>query len=187
MKVVGFGCSPRKGGNTDILVEQVLATASKAGAEIEFLRIADMKISPCDGCWTCKETGQCHIKDDMQDLYSKLLNADGIVIGSPTHMAYNVSGQAQVFFDRTLSLWAQKKLSNKVGGSAVVSEHRGGICCIQVINSLYHTHRIINAGYTTGYGFAPGEIRKDERAFRDAIALGERLCHLIKILKKGGI
>ena len=185
LKVIGFSCSPRRGGNTDILVQQVLRTANEAGAEIEFLRVSDMTISPCDACWTCAETGRCHIEDDMQDIYLKLLQADGIVIGSPVHMGHSVSGQAQVFFDRTFTLWHQKRLSNKVGGCVVVSNRRGGISCIRVINSVFFAHGIIIAGYANGYGHAPGDVRKDERALREVVALGERLYELIRILHQG--
>lgn len=182
LKVIGFSCSPRKGGNTDILVQQVLKTANEAGAEVEFLRVSDMKISPCDACWTCAEAGRCHIEDDMQDIYPKLLQADGIVIGSPVHMGHSVSGQAQVFFDRTFAFWHQKRLSNKVGGGVVSSNRRGGLSAIRVINSLLLSHNIIIAGYASGYGHAPGEIRKDERALREAVTLGKRLYELIRML-----
>jgi len=80
--VIGVSCSPRKNGNTDILVQQVLATAVEGGGAAEFMRVSDMKISPCDACWTCAKRAQCHIDDDMQNVYPKLLYADGIVIGA---------------------------------------------------------------------------------------------------------
>jgi multimeric flavodoxin WrbA len=183
--VIGISCSPRRGGNTDIMVQQVLKTAEEAGAGIEFLRIADLRIAPCDACWTCTETSQCHIQDDMQDIYPKLLQAEGIVIGSPVHMGYNMSGQAQVFSDRTFSLWHQKKLKNKVGVSIAVSNRRGGISTIRAINSVLFNHQIIIAGFANGYGHNPGDVRKDERALTDAIAVGKRLCELIMIVTKG--
>ena len=180
--VVGVSCSPRKDGNTDIMVQQVLRAAGKTLARVEFLRIAEMEITPCDGCWTCAETGRCHIEDDMQTLYPKLRGANGIVVGSPVHMGYGVSGQAQVFFDRTLSLWHQKLLRDKVGACIAVSNRRGGISVIRTIESLFLTHRMIVAGYANGYGLRPGDIRGDERAMGEASALGERLCDLIGLL-----
>jgi multimeric flavodoxin WrbA len=61
MKVLGIVCSPRKGGNTEILVQEALAGAKESGAEIELLRIREMKIGPCDGCMTCYQTGECRI------------------------------------------------------------------------------------------------------------------------------
>jgi multimeric flavodoxin WrbA len=182
--VIGISCSPRKNGNTDILVQQVLESSAEAGAAIEFVRVSGMKISPCDACWSCAETGRCHIEDDMQDLYPKLLRADGIVIGSPVHMGYSVSGQGKVFLDRTFSLWHEKNLRNKVGGAVAVSNRRGGISTIRVINGAFSGHHIITAGYANGYGYAPGDVRKDERALNEARALGERICELIRILRK---
>jgi multimeric flavodoxin WrbA len=182
--VIGVSCSPRKNGNTDILVQQVLETAAEDGCAVEFLRVSDMKISPCDACWTCAKTGECHIEDDMQDVYPKLLHTDGIVIGSPVHMGHSVSGQAQVFLDRTFSLWHQKRLRNKVGGCVVVSNRRGGISTIRVINSALFGHHIIIAGYANGYGYAPGDVRNDERALSEAKALGKRVCELIRIMKR---
>ena len=178
-RVLGISLSPRKGGNTDILVEAVLASAGAAGAETEFLRPPDLKIAPCDACWSCAKTGQCHIQDDMQEIYPKLLHARGIIIGSPTHMGYNVSGQAQVFFDRTFSLWHQKQLKNKVGASVAASNRRGGINVINVINDVLFNHQMMIAGFTSGFGHGPGDIRKDERALSEARALGTRLAGLI--------
>ena len=61
MKVLGIVCSPRKGGNTGILVQEALAGAKESGAEIELMRICEMKIGPCDGCMTCHQTGECRI------------------------------------------------------------------------------------------------------------------------------
>jgi len=182
--VVGLSCSPRKDGNTDIMVRQVLATVGKPGVKVEFLRVADMKIAPCDACWTCAKTGQCHIEDDMSALYLKLLKADGIVVGSPVHMGYNVSGQGQIFFDRTFSVWHQKRLKDKVGGCVAVSNRRGGTSVIRAIENLFSNHQMIMAGYASGYGIAPGDVLRDRRALKEAEALGERLGDLMRALKR---
>jgi multimeric flavodoxin WrbA len=99
-------------------------------------------------------------------------------------MGYSVSGQAQVFLDRTFAFWHQKKLRNKVGGCVVSSNRRGGISTIRVINGALFGHHIIIAGYANGYGSAPGDVRKDERALNEATALGKRLCELIRILRR---
>ena len=182
--VLGFSCSPRRNSNTDILVRQVLDTIVKEGGEVEFVKVSDLKILPCDGCWKCADTEQCHIEDDMQGMYPKLLRADGIVIGSPVHMGFSVSGHAQVFFDRTFPLWHKKKMKNKVGGCVVSSNRRGGISALRVINGVFFAHRIIIAGHANGYGKAPGEIREDKRALHEAAALGTRICELLGMLRK---
>ena len=85
MKILGLSFSPRPQGNTDVLLNEVLNGARQEGAEVELLRACDKEIRPCDGCRACWETGECHIKDGMQEIYPKLLEADGIVLGAPIY------------------------------------------------------------------------------------------------------
>jgi len=99
MKVVGVVGSPRKGGNTEILVERVLAGAAEAGAETEIYRLNDLNIRGCQGCFYCQEHGSCRQQDDMSLLYNAMLAADGIVLGSPIYMDY-LTAQTKLFLDR---------------------------------------------------------------------------------------
>ena len=125
MKIIGIVCSPRKEGNTAVLINEVLKEAEKHGAKIETIRIAEMNILPCDGCESCHDAGKCRIDDDMQEIYDKLVNADGIVLGSPVYF-WSVSGQAKVFMDRTYALrYPHHKLKNKVSGAIVIAGRRG--------------------------------------------------------------
>ena len=105
MKVLGIVCSPRKGGNTEILVKEALEAARQAGADTELVLVADRNISPCDGCGTCEENGVCKIKDDMQDIYKQLEIASGVILGTPVYFM-NVSAQAKAIIDRTYGLLA---------------------------------------------------------------------------------
>ena len=66
---MGIVCSPRKEGNTEILIKEALKGTEEPEAETELIRIADLKISPCDGCESCHKEGECRIKDDMQEIY----------------------------------------------------------------------------------------------------------------------
>ncbi len=66
LRVLGISGSPREGGNTDILLGEALAGAEDLDAETELIAIRNMKISPCDGCESCRVSGRCHIDDDMQ-------------------------------------------------------------------------------------------------------------------------
>ena len=74
--------SPRKGGNTEILVEEALTATREAGAQTEVILLADKNIAGCDGCNGCFETGVCKIKDDMQSIYQQLEAAGAIMFGS---------------------------------------------------------------------------------------------------------
>ena len=85
MKILAVSCSPRKNGNTMAMLEKALEAARGDGAEVELYSVADKDIRPCDGCWYCRDKNQCHIKDDMQELYDKLVEADGIIFGTPIY------------------------------------------------------------------------------------------------------
>jgi len=179
LNIIGISCSPRPKSNTDLLIETVLESTAATSAQSQFVKIADLRISPCDACWSCRDSGACHIDDDMQLLYPKLEQADGIVIGTPVHMGHNVSGHAQIFLDRTFPFWHQKKLENKVGGSVAVGNRRGGICAVRVINDVLLDQHMLIAGYVTGYALTAGDIRNDPRALSEAAALGDRMLKLL--------
>lgn len=101
--LLGLSGSPRKGGNTDILVQTALKTATEKGIDKEFIRLADRNINPCRGCLNCKEDGNCIQNDDMQGLYELLNKAEYIVVGSPVYFA-TVSAQTKAFIDRLIAL-----------------------------------------------------------------------------------
>jgi multimeric flavodoxin WrbA len=103
MKVVGFVGSPRKNGNTDVLVQQVLDGAMEAGAQVEKFYINDMNIKGCQGCDYCRAVDGCKLKDDMANAYDALKNADGFVFGSPIYF-FQFTGQMRVFMDRCFAL-----------------------------------------------------------------------------------
>jgi len=109
VKVLGILGSPRRGGNTDLLLEEALKGAEAEGAEVELLRLSDYTITPCRECHGCDETGQCVILDDMEKIYPKLLEADIIILGSPIFF-YGISGWAKSLVDRCQALWSKKYL-----------------------------------------------------------------------------
>ncbi|MGQ9645390.1 MAG: flavodoxin family protein [Thermodesulfobacteriota bacterium] len=109
MKVLGLFGSPRKGGNTDILLEEALKGAEGEGAEIERLYLSGLKITPCTECHGCDETGSCVIQDEMEKIYPKLLDADIIILASPIFF-YGVTAWTKAMIDRSQAVWARKYL-----------------------------------------------------------------------------
>ncbi len=109
MKVLGIFGSPRRGGNTDILLEETLKGAEKEGAEVDRIYLSDYAITPCKECHGCDQTGQCVILDDMQKIYPRLLEADIIILASPIFF-YGVTAWAKALIDRSQALWAKKYL-----------------------------------------------------------------------------
>ena len=101
MKVLIVSSSPRKEGNSDVLCDRFARGASEAGHEVEKIMLRDKKISPCNACYACMETRTCAIKDDMADIFAKLLKADVILLASPVYF-YSVSAQMKALIDRCL-------------------------------------------------------------------------------------
>ncbi len=99
MKILGIVGSPRKGGNTDTLVTRVLEGARSKAAEVEKVYLQGLNIHPCQGAFSCEARKGCVLPDDMQPLYKKLQQADGIVIGAPVYVR-NASGMLVNFIDR---------------------------------------------------------------------------------------
>lgn len=98
-KVVGFVGSPRKGGNTDTLVQQVLDGARSTGAETSIHYLNELQYKGCQDCRNCKKYGVCGQEDGMIPLYYEIMKADGIIIGTPVYFG-QMSGQTKTFLDR---------------------------------------------------------------------------------------
>ena len=107
VKVLGLFGSPRRGGNTDILLEEMLKGAEETELQIERIIISQLKFSPCIECHGCDETGECVLNDDMEKVYPKLVEADCIILASPIFF-YGVTAWTKAFIDRVQSLWVRK-------------------------------------------------------------------------------
>ena len=103
--------SPRKDGNTDLLLDAFLRGVKDGGGEFEKVSIADLDIFFCRECLACEASGECVILDDTQMVYGKLFEADKIVIASPSFF-YGFPAQAKALIDRCQYLWARKHLLN---------------------------------------------------------------------------
>lgn len=175
MKVLGLSCSPRKGGNTEILVREAIAGAKEVGAEVELVSVAGKELKPCDGCWTCSNTGKCHIKDDMPAIFDKLLEADGIIIGSPSYYM-NATAQTMAILNRSISL---SGLQNKVGAPIAVCSRQGGWNVISTLYLWFIGKHMFYADYVMGLALDKGRVRKDERAMKGARELGKQVVALV--------
>ncbi len=102
--------TPRKGGNSDRLCDAFAEGAKEAGNEVEKVRIADLDIGYCRGCYACQKLGRCAIKDDAAQVLDKMMAADVIVLASPVYY-YSISAQLKALFDRTVAIYP--KLTGK--------------------------------------------------------------------------
>jgi multimeric flavodoxin WrbA len=109
MKVLGIYGSPRKGGNSDQLLDRALEGAQSAGAEILRVYARDLKMRGCIECGGCDKTGKCVVEDDMQGVYPLLQEADVIFLSSPIFF-YGVTAQVKALIDRAQAMWSKKRL-----------------------------------------------------------------------------
>lgn len=107
MKVLGIAGSPRREGNTDRLLAEVLRGAQSGGADTETVILNNLHITPCQHCDACLAQGNCVIKDDMQLIYRRLDEADRVVLASPIQFM-GPTAQLKAMIDRTQALWARK-------------------------------------------------------------------------------
>ena len=181
MKILGIICSPRTGGNTEILVRKALESAEKESAEVETWSIVGKEVKPCDHCGSCIKTGQCSIRDDMLGLYPKLIEADGIILGSPVYF-WSITAQAKLVIDRTYALRRPtNRLKGKVGGAIAVAGRRGEVEALTTINNFFLGQGMIPASLgVDGKGSERGDVKNDELAMTGAAELGRRMVELIR-------
>lgn len=106
-KVLALHGSPRRKGNTAVLLKEAVRGAREEGAEVEEIVLRDLKMSPCLEIYGCAKTGRCAILDDFQALYDKIVACDGLILASPIFF-YAVSSHTKILMDRCQSLWVRK-------------------------------------------------------------------------------
>ncbi len=180
MKVLALSFSPRPEGNTVQLLETVLGAAAGAGAATELWKLAGKTVRPCDGCNACYRTGACHIEDDMEGLYPKLLEADAIVFGSPVYF-YNMTGPGKTVLDRTFALnKPARDLANKVGGVVCVA---GSLGLADTVKDLYFymvTRQMLPAMFVAAYAGASGDVHDLPKCRAAAADLGRQVVAMVE-------
>lgn len=112
IKCLGIAGSPRKNGNTGILLHEALAGAAEAGADTEIIELRDFRYAGCIGCDGCYQEGRCVVADDMQQIYPKLLAADRIILAAPI-FSMGMNAQTKAMVDRCQRFWATKYVLNR--------------------------------------------------------------------------
>ncbi len=178
MKVIGLNASPRgKESRTLRLVEAVLQGAREEGAKTKFVDLYTLRIEYCTACGSCYATGDCPLMDDFPDLLSDILDADGIVLGSPNYID-SITAPLKAVFDRMADAVHCQMLAGKFGCSVCTA---GGSHQDEVV--AYMNHALTSFGATTigGVGVAVGrDPTALERAEEEAFALGKKLAESIR-------
>ena len=181
MKILGISGSPRKEGNTVTMLNEALGAAQSDGAEVELYSVSGKNLQPCDGCWGCRGTGECHIQDDMQELYEKMLGADGIIFGTPIYF-WGMTAQAKTVMDRTIALGhPERNLANKVAGVVAVCGSLGLVDALKDFSYYIIQRRMLPAFQVSAYAGSPDELKKMEKCMQALKDLGRQMVALVKM------
>jgi multimeric flavodoxin WrbA len=168
MKVVGINGSARKDGNTAILIRRVFTELEKNGIETELIQLAGKKITGCTACVKCRENKdkRCSVNNDsFNKTFEKMLEADGIILGSPTYFA-DLTPEMKAFIDRAgyVSRWNGHLLKGKVGAAVTAVRRAGAIHTLDSINHLFLYSQMIIPGssyWNIGIGLEKGDVESD--------------------------
>ncbi|MBI5056699.1 MAG: flavodoxin family protein [Nitrospirae bacterium] len=109
MKIIAFNGSPRKGGNTELLLNEAVKGIEQAGRAVQIFNLNSINISPCQDCGGCEDSGTCIIRDEMDQVHDAIRAADRIILASPVFF-FALSAQAKIMIDRCQSFWCEKYL-----------------------------------------------------------------------------
>jgi hypothetical protein len=187
VRVLGIAGSPRRGGNTDLLLDEVLKGAASKGAEVKTIVLNDLKMTPCQHCDACFKEGVCRFDDDMQTVYKEMEKADRIVLASPVQFL-GVSAQTKIMIDRCQALWARKYILKQpplgdrrprkglfiaVGGMKLAKLFEPSLA---IVKALFKVLDIEYAGDLLFRGVdEKGAIKKHPTALKYAFKAGEGL------------
>jgi len=177
VKILALIGSPRKGGNTDILVDEILQGAVQKGCEAEKLRLYDHEILPCIDCRGCKKGEySCVLADDMQEIYPKLQDSDLIIFGTPVYW-YAPTAKMKLLVDRLRPFIASGRLKGKRGILVVPSEEGSGCCgpLMEMFRMSFEYLGMEMAGCILASAYERGEVKSDPEEMKRAHDLGASL------------
>jgi multimeric flavodoxin WrbA len=187
MKVVAFNASSRKDGNTAILIRHALAELEKEGVKTELVQLAGENIQGCIACYKCvaNKNKRCAVTGDVvNDCISKMIEADGIILGSPTYFA-DCTSQMKALIDRAgfVSRANGEMFKRKIGAAIVSVRRAGAIHAFDTINHFFTIGQMIIVGssyWNIGMGRDIGDVEKDEEGLNTMATLGRNMAWLIK-------
>lgn len=190
MKVVAFNGSVRADGNTAVLLRNVLDEIKAEGIDTELYQFAGRRIRGCTACGTCfrLKDKKCAVKDDIgNECIAKMVEADGIILGSPTYFA-DVTAEMKALIDRAgMVAKSNGDMLARKAGAAVVAVRRGGSDHVfNTINHFFFIEQMIVPGssyWNIGFGRNPGDVEQDSEGIQTMKTLGRNMAWLLKKIK----
>lgn len=189
MNVIGISGTPRKKGNSELLLRFALKPFENNGWNVKIFLFSELEIKPCNACGSCKKTGICIINDDMHKIYDAFRWCNAIIISSPVYFL-NVSAQLLALLDRHYAVDNEKPLEGKVGGAITVG---GGFTGGQTIalNAIYTWMLSCGIICVPGELFGvkavagkPGDVLNQKNQLKQAEILGFKILKTAKLLQK---
>jgi multimeric flavodoxin WrbA len=191
-QVIGIVGSPRTQGNTEFLVRRALEIIAAEGFSTEVIPLAGKAVGPCNGCESCKKTGECSIKDDFQDVYEKMESAQGILLGSPVHN-FTVTPLIISFKTRASRMshstknpetyYSSSALARKVGGAIVTARRAGAVESIAELNNFFLCNEmfIVGSRYpNVAFGYEKGDVAKDSEGVANIERFARNFAWILK-------
>ena len=190
MKVLAFNGSPRRGGNTDLLLAEAIRGVKEQGGDATIYNLSTLNLKPCMNCGHCDAAGQCIIKDDMQAIRDEIRSADRIIVASPIFF-FGVSAQTKIMIDRCQAFWAEKYVHKKpiqpgaygrkgllllVGGMKRTANNAGFDCSEATVRAFFRTVNV-QEHVTLAYDHIDekGAITRHPTALSEAYEAGRKL------------
>jgi multimeric flavodoxin WrbA len=189
MKVVAFNGSPRTDGNTAILIGHVLRELEAEGISTEVVQVGGEPIRGCTACRACHTSGtqRCINDDDIvNECIAKMVEADGIVLGSPVYFA-DVTTEMKALIDRAgyVSRGNGDLFRRKVGAAVIAVRRGGAIHAFDTINHFFLLGQMIVPGssyWNFAFGREKGEVEQDVEGIQTMKTLGQNMAWLLKRL-----
>jgi multimeric flavodoxin WrbA len=187
LKAIGIVGSPRKNGNTEILTRHTLKAIAEEGLDTELVRLAGLDIKPCNACMVCKEGKQCPLNDDLLPIYTRMKEADAIILASPVYYG-SATALIKALMERTgyIARWDGRVFAGKVGGPLVVARRAGKNFTVAQLTYWFQILGFFIPGSTywnVAFGWDKGEVEQDEEGMETAWNFGKNIAFLVKKLK----
>ena len=187
MKIIAFNGSARKNGNTAILIREVFSELEAEGITTEMIQLAGKTIRGCTACGKCykNQNKRCAVDNDFaNECIEKMIEADGIILGSPTYFA-DVTAETKALIDRAgyVARANSDMLRRKIGAAVVAVRRAGAIHAFDTINHFFLISQMIVPGsayWNIGIGKAIGDVEQDKEGLETMRVLGRNMAWLLK-------
>jgi len=185
VKALAIIGSPRKNGNTELLVTHTLKSIAEEEIDTEMIRLAGLNIQPCNACLACREEEKCPIRDDLFPIYTRMKEADAIILATPVYFG-SATALLKALMERAGYISRpQKRFAGKVGGPLVVARRAGKNFTFAELMFWFQINDMIVPGssyWNVAIGREKGEVTGDQEGMDTAWHFGKNVAALLKKL-----